>query len=157
MKRKFKILNGQNTLEGKAANPPVTHLELFTLEVTCPYCLFSDYISKFTLRKKSGQLSEKSFQCPDCKNIMRHSTLINEIITLENYASWVCNIQEHDIDHRLKWDKIKERLRNIRASSAFWKAYYAKKDELHPELAKWREYEKEERLKEVKKEDMPYV
>lgn len=101
-----------------------TKIELFSLLPQCPYCLYEGNLNEYLLVNKKG-VSKKQFQCPRCKLIMRKKTLFfAKTCSIQEYAQWVYDIKLYDIDHRLKWQSIKQWLKSHGASNAFWSAYY---------------------------------
>ena len=107
------------------------------VDVQCPYCLYQGKRYMFlVMNKKGDKPQEKTFQCPDCKVIMRHYTLNATLdMTITAYAKWVYSVRPFD-PGRLKWEKIKDRLREANLTGQFWDAYFAEKQaymEAHPE------------------------
>lgn len=107
----------------------------------CPYCLQDGCRNDFGLKLKRG-ISLNRYQCPSCDNIFT-TRLLDWPMTIKQYAEWVCVTAVWDFNHKLKWDKIKLRLKEWHVSNTFWTAYYAYKGEPSPlELErKWGEYE----------------
>jgi transposase-like protein len=111
-----------------AEKPSITFTENIDLTVTCPYCLYTDRISKFTIKLKSGKVSDKRFQCPDCKEIMHKNTLTAKM-TIEEYAKWVAALGKN-FWSRVQFDKFKQRLKELGISREFWEIYKKTKKEL---------------------------
>jgi len=96
-------------------------------KVTCPYCLYTDYIFKFYIKLKSGRYSEKRFKCPDCGEIMRRDTL-TQPMTVEEYAEWVYEMGKY-FWSRVNFSVFKKRLKEMGISKRFWDAYKRAKAE----------------------------
>jgi len=107
------------------------------IQVQCPYCLFQDKRYKFLIPKKnSNKPQKKTFQCPDCQVVMRFATLMPTLnMNIKAYAKWVYSVRPFD-PGRLKWEKIKARLKESNLTGQFWDAYFAEKElyiQAHPE------------------------
>ena len=66
---------------------------------------------------------------------------------ITDYARWIFFVRQHDNDGKIKWDKMKKRLRDQYLSAPFWNAYYTIKNEVktgvtEEEMEKaWKEYQ----------------
>jgi len=112
----------------KKIKPPKPEVKVeFTEQnkVTCPFCLYTDYISAFYIKLKHGKVSEKRFKCPDCGEIMRKATLTRKM-TIEEFAEWIYATHQWD---RIKFDKFRERLKEYGISYKFWTAYKQTKEQ----------------------------
>ena len=88
-------------------------------EFSCPFCLYSAPITKFLIKLKHGNYSEKRFHCPDCGQIMNKQTL-TRVQTIEEYAQWILDAGAWD---RISFNKFKKRLKEMGISYQFWGHY----------------------------------
>lgn len=51
----------------------------------CPFCAYRDKLIKF---KTSGNYTGKTFQCPDCLQVMRRNTLLRKV-TPREWGMWL--------------------------------------------------------------------
>lgn len=49
---------------------------------------------------------------------------------IEQYAVFIYDVKQFDVNHKIKWDKIKQKLRENDLSNQFWQAYYKEKERL---------------------------
>lgn len=122
--------------------PPKIEITMKTQEVTCPFCLYTHYISKFYIRISHGKVSEKRFKCPDCGQVMMKKTLTQEMST-EEFAEWMLMMGQWD---RVSFDKFRKRLKEMGISYQFWSAYKKAKETYTSESY-------EDHLKQEQKED----
>lgn len=118
---------GQRLLVEEPAESVKSTVVMKSQEVTCPFCLYTDYISKFYIRLKHGKVSDKRFQCPDCTQIMQKDTLVKEL-SVEEYAEWM--LMMNPWRKRVDFPKFKSRLKEMGISYQFWDAYNKAKQEL---------------------------
>lgn len=52
----------------------------------CPFCAYKDKLINF--RIKTGKYTGKTFQCPDCQQVMRRNTLLRSV-TPREWAIWL--------------------------------------------------------------------
>jgi len=52
----------------------------------CPFCAYKDKLINF--RIKTEKYTGKTFQCPDCKQVMRRNTLLRNV-TPREWAMWL--------------------------------------------------------------------
>jgi len=109
--------------------PPTVKVEIrdetLTSKLTCPFCLYTDYISKFYIKLKQGRVSEKRFKCPDCGTTMKRDTLTKPM-TVEEFAEWIYTL---NLWKRIDFSTFKRRLKEMGISHAFWTAYKKAKEE----------------------------
>lgn len=94
----------------------------------CPFCLYLAPITKFLIKLKRGNYSEKRFHCPDCGQIMNKQTLV-KVMSIEEYAEWILDAGAWE---RISFQKFKKRLRKMGIAYKFWghyKKYKAEKTE----------------------------
>jgi len=119
-----------------------------TRQFLCPYCLYLATITKFLIKLKHGNYSEKRFHCPDCGQIMNKDTLVREM-SIEEYAEWILDAGAWE---RISFKKFKTRLRSMGISWKFWghyKKYKAEKTEQYLDDDEEEDYKaQEERAKE---------
>ena len=108
------------------------------IPVQCPYCLFEEKRYKFLISGRNGKPQKRTFGCPDCHVEMRYSTLMQTLnMNIKAYAKWVYSVRPFD-PGRLKWEKIKARLREANLTGQFWDAYFVEKRlyyQSHPEYS----------------------
>ena len=116
---------------------PTIHTEVIELdrEFTCPYCLYTAPLTQFRIKLKKGY-SEKRFQCPDCKTIMKRETL-TKTMTVKEFAEWI--LETHAWE-RIHWEKFKQRLKQMGIAKQFWKAYKEYKQQILGETETYEEY-----------------
>jgi len=119
---------GQTMLVPEKTVPKTTVTVEVDTTVTCPFCLYTDDITRFMIRLKSGKHSEKRFQCPDCKQKMLKETLTKKM-TVEEYAEWVHDLGGRYFWSRCQFSKFKQRLKDLGISRQFWDAYRKLKEE----------------------------
>ena len=106
--------------------PDYVQLPLPKGPLNCPYCLHEGRINEFLVPKGKDRIGflKKTVQCPNCKNIMRRNTLIqNSIGSLEEYANWLFWTGKYDADHRVKWKEIMHVLSERGIGKEFWDIY----------------------------------
>ncbi|MBA7534611.1 hypothetical protein ES705_26860 [subsurface metagenome] len=99
-----------------------------TRQFSCPFCLYIAPITRFLIKLKNRNYSEKRFHCPDCEQIMNRDTLVREM-SIEEYAEWILDAKAWD---RISFQKFKTRLRKMNIAYKFWghyKKYKAEKME----------------------------
>ena len=124
--QKLLVPNSPSSTEMSASN-----IDISTVKVTCPYCLYTDYIFRFYIKLKSGRYSEKRFKCPDCGEVMRRDTLTKRM-TIEEYAEWVYEMGKY-FWNKVDFSRFKNRLKEMGISREFWEAYKRAKAELETE------------------------
>lgn len=106
-------------------------LSILIIPYHCPYCLYKTELRNFVIHNKKG-ISNKRMMCPDCHNTMRVNTLIRND-TLEEYIKWLQANNEYNYLHgKIKWEKIKERLKTLGIANKFWNTWYRIKAESEP-------------------------
>ena len=93
----------------------------------CNYCLHEDYINSFLIMGK-GRILKTTYQCPDCKVIMREKTLKAEMTAFQ-YGKWVFEVKRFDLTKRLKMDYIVARVKQFGIANSFWLGYKEAKEE----------------------------
>ena len=130
---------------------PITIIRSFNLvdfetkEYTCPFCLCTKPLYAFYIRIKKGY-SEKRFECPDCKQIVRRKTLF-KVQSVEEFAEWMFDTFQWN---RVSFDKFRQRLKEMGISYQFWNHYKKYKEELTSGKTEMEQYE--EHLEEQQKE-----
>ena len=127
------IPDGRDTLKNKFFEPLKQKLPNAPLQ--CPYCLFEARINDWLIPKQRGLGHlEKSVQCPRCKAIQRRENVIKLTIgDFENYANWLYWTAKYDVDRKVKWSFIFERMKGTN----FWEIYRAvKKRNIEAQYAK---------------------
>ena len=96
----------------------------------CPYCLYTSKLKNdFYIIGPKGKVSTRMALCPGCYNTVRFSTLIDIArYDIVSYAKWIFDVKQFDVNHRIKWEKIKAVLRENDLSNAFWDAYYIERE-----------------------------
>ena len=117
------------TEEPPREETPAATVEILRRELTCPYCLYTDTVGKFTIRLKSGAPSQKRFKCPDCGEGMRRDTLFGEK-SVEEFAEWLYDTQAWG---RVSFNKFRQRLKDMGISYQFWNHYKKHKKEFAAE------------------------
>jgi len=93
----------------------------------CPFCLYQGYLHEFQIMNKNG-VSKKRAKCPDCGQRMRMTTLTQKM-TVSDLARFIFDYTYAFGRHKLSWDKIKPRLKELGIASAFWEAWKQLKNE----------------------------
>ena len=98
----------------------------------CPYCLHVDGINNYLISSPGGGVSHKQRQCPDCHVLMREKTL-HQSDTIVGYVGWLRSVMYYDkLTKRIKWDRIKKRLKERGIANRFWEEFYLQKYEELP-------------------------
>jgi RNase P subunit RPR2 len=119
---------------------PNTVIRLASLtKYRCPFCLYEGTIYDFRIKIKNGY-SLKSVLCPDCSNKMRMKSLTQELKPAD-YAKWLYDYIIFGGYSKIKWDKLKYRLKQMGISNTFWTAWKLAKEEVHK--LKYGDYEKQ--------------
>lgn len=72
----------------------------------CPFCAYSGKLVEYRIKAES--YTGKTFQCPDCKQIMRRNTLLREI-TPREWGMWLyASIRVYNGIHDKFYDRIKK-------------------------------------------------
>lgn len=83
-------------------------------------------------------ISKKMALCPKCHNTQRRKTLIETgKSSWDHYAYWLASSSMYDVDKRIKWPMIFERMRALSSEerSIFWAKYREEKSKLDPNYA----------------------
>lgn len=99
----------------------------------CPFCAYKGRLIRFRYKTIRG-ISKRTFKCPDCGNLMRRNTLTKKV-TPKLWAEWLysCirlykihgydNALKQDFFHKIKWEKLFERLKKLGISKEFWDSW----------------------------------
>jgi hypothetical protein len=130
--RKKKLPNTQRVLIPKPEEPSkaTVNIQFDATPCLCPFCLYSDFISRFQTKTASGK-SSKMYKCPDCRITMRQDSLTKHMTT-EEYAQWVFDYPAAAFWHKIPYSTWKERLRGFGLSRDFWNKYHQLKGESGP-------------------------
>jgi len=91
----------------------------------CPFCAYKDKLINF--RIKTEKYTGKTFQCPDCKQIMRRNTLLRNV-TPREWAIWLyASIRVWNKSGEKFYDRIKK---NKDGSFTMSKRLYAMGEEI---------------------------
>jgi len=97
---------------------------LYPNEYSCPFCLFTGYISKFLVAIEKDY-SEKRMQCPDCGQKMLAKTLTLNL-TPKEYADWLYQsiiTSKGSGFERISWGKLTQRLKEKGIAREFWERW----------------------------------
>jgi transcription elongation factor Elf1 len=138
MRKGKKIDRRQKKLIMEEEPTTVIRLEPLT-KYRCPFCLWEGDIYAFRIKLKKGY-SFKSAECPDCGAKMRMKSLTMDLKPVD-YAKWLYEYVKFGGYSKIKWDKLKYRLKQMGIAKTFWEAWKLAKEEAY--RLKYGDYEKQ--------------
>jgi hypothetical protein len=60
----------------------------FNDKYMCPFCAYIGIVATFRKKNENGTYNRKTFQCPECHQVMRRNTLMRDI-TAREWAIWL--------------------------------------------------------------------
>lgn len=104
----------------------------------CPFCAYKGKFIEFTTKKNNGDYSRKTFQCPDCKQIMRRNTLTRNV-TPREWAIWLySSIRVWNNPQEKFYDRLKknpdgsfvfaDRIKSMGMANDFWEGWKEAKE-----------------------------
>jgi len=104
----------------------------------CPFCAYKGNFIEFIIKKDSGEYSKKTFQCPDCQQMMRRNTLIKNI-TPREWGIWLySSIRVWSNPREKFYDRLKkkpdgsfvfaDRIKTMGIADEFWEGWKEAKE-----------------------------